>query len=153
MGLFGCWRTSTCMQNDEIAKLTCYMVGILFPVGAQSMTNSIQLAACGANEHLPSCPDLPADIFTSCLTSLINVALRYFIIMNHQQHYCRHGGATARRLKGSSYPTWRTQLDFLLQLQRLSCGLPFREKPSRDSIAVAFSLLSFSVTSYLPNVL
>ena len=79
LGLFGCWRFSSCMQNDEITKLTSYMVGIPFPEGAQPMTNSIQLAACGANKHLPSCPDLPADIFTSCLTSLINVALRYFI--------------------------------------------------------------------------
>ena len=67
LGLFGCWRASTCMQNDEITKLTCYMVGIPFPEGAQPMMNSIQLAACGANELLPSCPELPADIFTSCL--------------------------------------------------------------------------------------
>ncbi|KAF8971831.1 hypothetical protein BDZ97DRAFT_1785365 [Flammula alnicola] len=51
--------------------------------GTQPMMNSLQLAACGANEHLPSCPELPADIFTSCLTSPIDIALRYFI-MNHQ---------------------------------------------------------------------
>ncbi|EDR15987.1 uncharacterized protein LACBIDRAFT_242724, partial [Laccaria bicolor S238N-H82] len=51
--------------------------------GAQPMINSLQLAACGANEQLPSCPELPADVFTSCLTSPIDIALRYFI-MNHQ---------------------------------------------------------------------
>ncbi|KAK0433965.1 hypothetical protein EV421DRAFT_1841786 [Armillaria borealis] len=34
--------------------------------------------ACAANEHLPSCPELPADVFTSCLTSPIDMALRYF---------------------------------------------------------------------------
>jgi len=54
-----------------------------YPDGAQPMINSLQLAACGANEQLPSCPELPADVFTSCLTSPIDIALRYFI-MNHQ---------------------------------------------------------------------
>lgn len=54
-----------------------------YPEGVQPMMNSLQLAACGANENLPSCPELPADIFTSCLTSPIDIALRYFI-MNHQ---------------------------------------------------------------------
>lgn len=51
--------------------------------GAQPLMNSIQLAACAANEQLPSCPELPADVFTSCLTSPIDIALRHFI-MNHQ---------------------------------------------------------------------
>lgn len=46
-------------------------------------TDSIQLAACAANEQLPSCPELPADLFTSCLTSPIDIALRYFV-MHHQ---------------------------------------------------------------------
>lgn len=43
---------------------------------------SIQLAACLADEQLPSCPELPADLFTSCLTSPIDIALRYFIMNN-----------------------------------------------------------------------
>ncbi|KNZ76317.1 WD repeat-containing protein mip1 [Termitomyces sp. J132] len=51
--------------------------------GTQPLMNSIQLAACAANEQLPSCPELPADIFTSCLTSPIDIALRYYL-MNHQ---------------------------------------------------------------------
>ncbi|KAL4247407.1 WD repeat RAPTOR family protein [Abortiporus biennis] len=46
-------------------------------------SDCIQLAACLADEQLPSCPELPADLFTSCLTSPIDIALRYFI-MNHQ---------------------------------------------------------------------
>ncbi|KAI0348333.1 hypothetical protein BDW22DRAFT_1350515 [Trametopsis cervina] len=45
--------------------------------------DAIQLAACLADEQLPSSPELPADLFTSCLTSPIDIALRYFI-MNHQ---------------------------------------------------------------------
>ncbi|KAF8167286.1 hypothetical protein B0H34DRAFT_792028 [Crassisporium funariophilum] len=51
--------------------------------GAQPMMNSLQLAACGANENLPNCPELPADVFTSCLTSPIDIALRYFIMNHH----------------------------------------------------------------------
>jgi regulator-associated protein of mTOR len=51
--------------------------------GSQPFMNSLQLAACAANEQLPSCPELPADLFTSCLTAPIEIALRFFI-MNHQ---------------------------------------------------------------------
>ncbi|KAM6498755.1 hypothetical protein JOM56_006703 [Amanita muscaria] len=54
-----------------------------YPEGDQPMISSLQLAACAAHEQLPSCPELPADVFTSCLTSPIDIALRYFI-MNHQ---------------------------------------------------------------------
>ncbi|EIW85788.1 hypothetical protein CONPUDRAFT_150572 [Coniophora puteana RWD-64-598 SS2] len=50
------------------------------PEGMQPYMNALQLAACAANEQLPYCPELPADIFTLCLTSPINIALRYFIM-------------------------------------------------------------------------
>ncbi|CAB4396641.1 unnamed protein product [Rhizophagus irregularis] len=43
---------------------------------------NIQLAACGPNETLPMHPDLPADLFTSCLTSPIEIALRWFVLQN-----------------------------------------------------------------------
>ncbi|KAM7068352.1 regulatory-associated protein of mTOR isoform 2-T2 [Molossus nigricans] len=43
-----------------------------------SMKNCIQLAACEASELLPMVPDLPADLFTSCLTTPIKIALRWF---------------------------------------------------------------------------
>jgi regulator-associated protein of mTOR len=39
--------------------------------------------ARGANAQLPSCPELLADVFTSFLTSSIDIAPRYFI-MSHQ---------------------------------------------------------------------
>lgn len=42
----------------------------------------IHLAACRENETLPTNPDLPADIFTSCLTTPINMAVRFFILQN-----------------------------------------------------------------------
>ena len=37
------------------------------------MKECILLAACGANEMLPQNPDLPADVFTACLTTPIKV--------------------------------------------------------------------------------
>ena len=67
------------MRRDEEVKMT--QGG--YPDGTQPFMNSLQLAACAANEQLPSCPELPADIFSSCLTSPIDIALRFFI-MNHQ---------------------------------------------------------------------
>lgn len=53
-----------------------------FPEGIHPFTDSLQLAACGPNEQLPSCPELPADVFTACLTSPIDIALRYFTMNN-----------------------------------------------------------------------
>ena len=44
------------------------------------MKNCIQLAACEANELLPMIPDLPADLFTSCLTTPIKIALRWYVV-------------------------------------------------------------------------
>jgi len=40
----------------------------------------IILAACKANEILPLNPLYPADIFTSCLTTPITIAIRWFIL-------------------------------------------------------------------------
>jgi len=44
-----------------------------------SSGDCIQLAACEVGELLPMNPELPADIFTSCLTTPIKVALRWFV--------------------------------------------------------------------------
>ena len=61
-----------------------------------SMTNStcpsshiahcIQLAACGPSEILPMHPDLPADVFTACLTTPIHMAVRWHILQNKGKH-------------------------------------------------------------------
>ena len=51
----------------------------------QSLTrweDCIHLAACRENEVLPTNPDLPADVFTSCLTTPITMAVRFFILQN-----------------------------------------------------------------------
>ncbi|EON66333.1 hypothetical protein W97_05726 [Coniosporium apollinis CBS 100218] len=42
----------------------------------------IHLAACKEKETLPTNPDLPADVFTSCLTTPIEMAVRFFILQN-----------------------------------------------------------------------
>lgn len=42
----------------------------------------IQLASCRPNELLPMTPDLPADLFTCCLTTPIEIALRWFVSQN-----------------------------------------------------------------------
>ena len=46
------------------------------------LRDSIHLAACGADEVLPMNPDLPADLFTCCLTSPIEISLRWFVLQN-----------------------------------------------------------------------
>lgn len=43
-----------------------------------SFKNCIQLAACAANQILPMNAELPADLFTSCLTTPIKTALKWF---------------------------------------------------------------------------
>lgn len=48
----------------------------------QSYGDNILLAACRKSESLPTTPDLPADLFTSCLTSPIEMSLTFFILGN-----------------------------------------------------------------------
>ncbi|XP_068158364.1 regulatory-associated protein of mTOR [Drosophila tropicalis] len=43
-----------------------------------SYKNCIHLAACAANEILPMNSQLPADLFSSCLTTPINIALKWY---------------------------------------------------------------------------
>jgi len=52
------------------------------PLAPPSLRNCIQLAACSATQLLPMNPDLPADLFTACLTTPIKVALRWFVMQN-----------------------------------------------------------------------
>ena len=48
----------------------------------QNYSNNIQLAACGPLEILPTNPKLPADLFTSCLTTPIDISIRYHLLEN-----------------------------------------------------------------------
>lgn len=45
-----------------------------------SLRSCIQLAACAKDQLLPMAPELPADLFSSCLTTPIKVALRWFVM-------------------------------------------------------------------------
>ncbi|KAL8864667.1 MAG: hypothetical protein Q9174_007267, partial [Haloplaca sp. 1 TL-2023] len=45
-----------------------------------SYGDNIQLAACGKSEYLPTNPMLPADLFTCCLTTPIDISLRTFLL-------------------------------------------------------------------------
>ncbi|WEW60552.1 Target of rapamycin complex 1 subunit kog1 [Emydomyces testavorans] len=51
----------------------------------QNYSDCILLAACDKTESLPTNPDLPADLFTCCLTTPIQIALRYFLLQNPLQ--------------------------------------------------------------------
>ena len=53
-----------------------------FPPDYTPLMDCLQLLACGPNETLPMAPDLPADVFTACLTSPIEMALRFFVLQN-----------------------------------------------------------------------
>ena len=87
------------IQSPSIVVLECSAAGVLLPffagageespvagVPAASSTveteKCIVLCPCGANEELPMNPDFPADLFTSCLTTPIPIALRWFVSQN-----------------------------------------------------------------------
>lgn len=53
-----------------------------FPTGYSPLMDCLQLFACGPGETLPMSPDLPADLFTACLTTPIEMALRFFVLQN-----------------------------------------------------------------------
>ncbi len=42
-----------------------------------TMDNTIMLCACQENEDLPQLEELPADLFTACLTTPIKTALKW----------------------------------------------------------------------------
>ena len=47
---------------------------------------NILLTACGANETLPTNPNLPADMFTACLTTPVAISLRCFLLKSDLKH-------------------------------------------------------------------
>ena len=46
--------------------------------GSSGANECILIAACGANELLPQSADLPADVFSACLTTPVKMALHWF---------------------------------------------------------------------------
>jgi regulator-associated protein of mTOR len=86
------------MGKPSILVLDCSAAGILMPflqeptttannnthldmdaLSSQWVNDTIVLCPCSENEWLPMGPDYPADIFTSCLTTPIPIALRWFV--------------------------------------------------------------------------
>ncbi|KAI8435475.1 LOW QUALITY PROTEIN: hypothetical protein MSG28_003776, partial [Choristoneura fumiferana] len=47
---------------------------------AVSYKNCIQLGACAAGQTLPMSPELPADLFTACLTTPVKMAMKWFVL-------------------------------------------------------------------------
>ncbi|RHZ17351.1 hypothetical protein DYB31_013387, partial [Aphanomyces astaci] len=68
--------------TPSIYVFDCSAAGILLQ--HFRATDAILLAACGATEVLPMHPSLCADVFTSCLTTPITVALRWFLSQNEK---------------------------------------------------------------------
>ncbi|KAI5953449.1 KOG1 [Candida jiufengensis] len=52
------------------------------PSPTSAYLDCIQLAACKSNELLPMSPDLPADLFTCCLTCPIDISVKWFIMQS-----------------------------------------------------------------------
>jgi len=74
------------LQRGGVQQLVCGSGGaanvaanqVQLPNQMVSYKNCIHLAACAANEILPMNAQLPADLFTSCLTTPINIALKWY---------------------------------------------------------------------------
>ncbi|KAG7895949.1 hypothetical protein KL936_000657 [Ogataea polymorpha] len=58
------------------------------PSPVSAYIESIQLGACRSDEILPLNPDLPADLFTCCLTSPIEMSVKWFVLYSPLS---RHG--------------------------------------------------------------
>ncbi|ESO11812.1 hypothetical protein HELRODRAFT_71730 [Helobdella robusta] len=67
---------------NEVTYFLCiyYPAFISVPPSISSPYSYILLAACQASEILPLCQHLPADLFTSCLTTPIKVALKWYAL-------------------------------------------------------------------------
>ncbi|CAK9438454.1 uncharacterized protein LODBEIA_P26780 [Lodderomyces beijingensis] len=52
------------------------------PSPTSAYLDCIQLAACRSNELLPMSPDLPADLFTCCLTCPVDISIKWFIMQS-----------------------------------------------------------------------
>lgn len=49
-------------------------------ISIDDLKSAIIFAACGPNETLPTSPNFPADVFTSCLTTPIKMALTWHVL-------------------------------------------------------------------------
>ncbi|XP_068634561.1 regulatory-associated protein of TOR 1-like isoform X2 [Aristolochia californica] len=71
------------LKSPSIYVFDCSAAGMIVSafnerLDLSSMKDCILLAACEAHETLPQSAEFPADVFTSCLTTPIKMALRWF---------------------------------------------------------------------------
>ncbi|WVW84544.1 hypothetical protein I302_106578 [Kwoniella bestiolae CBS 10118] len=76
-------------RRDNEARAAQAQAGHQDGLPTSPYSEALHLAACQANQILPMSPDLPADLFTCCLTSPIETALRHFVL---QDPLRRNGG-------------------------------------------------------------
>jgi regulator-associated protein of mTOR len=77
------------MGDPSVYVFDCSNAGVImktllkiFAQNKEAKEETIVLAPCGESETLPTNPDFPADLFTSCLTTPTRVALRYYCMNN-----------------------------------------------------------------------
>ena len=75
------------------------------------MKEIILLAACSAGEVLPQSPDLPADVFTACLTTPIKVRAAPCSQLPRTEHAISlEAGMPAEPASVVSLPVWCASL-------------------------------------------
>ncbi|XP_076029609.1 regulatory associated protein of MTOR complex 1 isoform X2 [Oratosquilla oratoria] len=88
------YELQTWMGSPSIYVYDCSNAGVIVKLFEQIADQHeeewkcIQLGACGANEILPMNPDLPADVFTACLTTPINMAVTWYMLQNKSKLLC-----------------------------------------------------------------
>lgn len=75
------------IKGPAVYVFDCSAAGVLIPYLVDSSSNTpegwnVVLAACKGDENLPLNPNFPADLFTSCLTTPIPIAIRWLILQN-----------------------------------------------------------------------
>lgn len=83
-GIIVKWFIQFAEQHEREAEQITTNAGSASTTGSIPTTNSfrncIQLAACSEDQILPMNPQLPADLFTACLTTPIKIALKWFML-------------------------------------------------------------------------
>ena len=82
MNAFQDFATQRYQESEGVPMMMTRPPGSQPPVQSAELRRAMQdiilLGACGTNETLPQNATLPADLFTSCLTTPIKIALRWF---------------------------------------------------------------------------
>ncbi|KAJ7559940.1 hypothetical protein O6H91_04G107500 [Diphasiastrum complanatum] len=77
-----------CSGAGMIVNALCERSEWLAGSSGATSKDCILLAACGSSEILPQNAELPADVFTSCLTTPIKIALRWSLLRDSLKPEC-----------------------------------------------------------------